>query len=176
MVKYPFFGVVLLAAAASQQANASNYGCAALLCFAAPMNPMSISECVPTVKRVFRDLFKGRGFPHCSMSSGGVLNTASTDVKVQQLGFPDCPADYISVPAGARVRAGSAPFIASEHSGIKACGKRRILIWGQRNTTYVFQELMWLPPKYQIDVFVDGQLQKSTIGTSTDGEDALKIE
>lgn len=33
-------------------------------------NPMGIAECVPTIKKVLRDLRKGKGFPTCQLSNG----------------------------------------------------------------------------------------------------------
>lgn len=47
----------------STLAKADNYGCEAVLCFAGGKN---INECQPTIKRVMRDLAKGKGFPHCT--------------------------------------------------------------------------------------------------------------
>lgn len=44
-------------------------GCKFLLCIAGPWS--SISQCVPTVHEVFRDLARGRGFPTCNMSGAG---------------------------------------------------------------------------------------------------------
>ena len=49
-------------------------GCLVLLCFAAP-SWRSISQCVPPITQVLRDVARGRPFPTCSMS--GSANTAS---------------------------------------------------------------------------------------------------
>ncbi|MGD9569839.1 MAG: hypothetical protein AB7V48_16260 [Sedimentibacter sp.] len=65
---------------AASMAKASDYGCEALLCFAGGKN---VSECQPTIKRVLKDLAKGKGFPHCSFvnfngstgSSEGMVST-----------------------------------------------------------------------------------------------------
>lgn len=64
-------------------AIASNYGCEALLCFAGGKN---VSECQPTIKKVLKDLAKGKGFPHCSMvgSSGSAGGSSSDLVSVRQ--------------------------------------------------------------------------------------------
>ena len=61
-------------------------GCKFLLCIAGPW--ASISECVPTVREVFRDLARGRAFPTCDMS--GSDNTASNAWASQAT----CPAMY----------------------------------------------------------------------------------
>lgn len=58
----------------SSSAFASNFGCEALLCFAGGKN---VAECQPTIKKVLRDLSKGRGFPHCSLVSGTSINGQS---------------------------------------------------------------------------------------------------
>ena len=49
-------------------------GCLVLLCFAAP-SWRAVSQCVPPITQVLRDLARGRAFPTCSMS--GSTNTAS---------------------------------------------------------------------------------------------------
>ena len=60
-----------------------NYGCQALLCFAAA-NPRGISECVGTVNRVVRDLARGRGFPTCTFSSpsGSSLGSSNNNPSI----------------------------------------------------------------------------------------------
>lgn len=57
-----------LALTLSSQAFASDFGCKALLCFA---GGKGVSECQPTIKKVIRDMAKGKGFPHCSLVGGG---------------------------------------------------------------------------------------------------------
>lgn len=47
----------------------SNYGCQALLCFAGGMH---VAECRSTIRKVLRDLWKGRGFPTCIGYNGRV--------------------------------------------------------------------------------------------------------
>lgn len=44
-------------------ASASDFGCEALLCFAGGKN---VSECQNTIKKVIKDMAKGKSFPHCS--------------------------------------------------------------------------------------------------------------
>lgn len=41
------------------------YGCAVLLCLANPNGWSSVSECHPPVKKLFRDLWKGKSWPKC---------------------------------------------------------------------------------------------------------------
>lgn len=74
----------------SNTAKADNYGCEALLCFA---GGKGLSECQPTVKRVLRDLSKGKGFPHCSFVKGdGVTenNAISTRMFTERSNRPIC--------------------------------------------------------------------------------------
>jgi len=49
-------------------------GCQVLLCFAAP-SWRAVSQCVPPITQVLRDLARGRAFPTCSMTGAG--NSAS---------------------------------------------------------------------------------------------------
>lgn len=60
----------------SSQAFADNYGCEALLCFA---GGKGVSECQPTIKRVLKDLAKGKSFPHCTMVNGS--GQATSEIK-----------------------------------------------------------------------------------------------
>lgn len=68
--KMPLLALSIPLFFASSMSFASDYGCEALLCFA---GGKGLSECQPTVKRVLKDLSKGKGFPHCSLvnASGG---------------------------------------------------------------------------------------------------------
>lgn len=76
--------VLTFSGTVATSAIASDYGCEALLCFAGGKN---VSECQPTIKRVLKDLAKGKGFPHCSMvsgsSSGGVSGSSEDFVNVR---------------------------------------------------------------------------------------------
>lgn len=60
-------GAIALGAATPAQAVD---GCQVLLCLAAP-SWRSISQCVPPVTQVFRDLARGRPFPICAMAGPG---------------------------------------------------------------------------------------------------------
>lgn len=60
---------------ASGSALASDFGCEALLCFAGGKN---VSECQPTIKKVLKDLAKGKSFPHCSFVSSPNLSGGSS--------------------------------------------------------------------------------------------------
>lgn len=75
MTKFHKVVLFALAAGGCSYASASDYGCEALLCFAGGKN---VSECKPTIKRVLKDLAKGKGFPHCSFS-GPNGNSGSSD-------------------------------------------------------------------------------------------------
>lgn len=47
-------------------------GCQVLLCLAAP-SWRAISQCVPTITQLLRDLARGKAFPMCSMAGAGNL-------------------------------------------------------------------------------------------------------
>lgn len=75
----------LLSMFSTTSAHAAD-GCKFLLCIAGPW--ASISQCVPTVHEVFRDLARGRPFPTCSMSgAGNVANNSWNDEA-------SCPSTY----------------------------------------------------------------------------------
>ena len=58
--------------------NASDFGCKALLCFA---GGKGVAECQDTIKKVIRDMAKGKGFPHCSMVGVPSSDGSSSFVK-----------------------------------------------------------------------------------------------
>lgn len=49
-----------------QLSSSDEHGCKAYLCFA---GGMAFPECEPTIRKVKRDLARGRGFPQCSFLS-----------------------------------------------------------------------------------------------------------
>lgn len=69
-------------------------GCKFLLCMGSP-NPMGISECAGTVKEVLRDLRKGKGLPHCSLSNGLNSKEEGSYVSYRRANLvPSCPVGY----------------------------------------------------------------------------------
>jgi len=46
-------------------AIASDHGCKVLLCMANPAGAMAEKECRPTIRKLYRDLFKRKPFPKC---------------------------------------------------------------------------------------------------------------
>jgi len=54
-----------------QIAHADDWGCEVLLCLSNPAGPMAVSECVPPIEKLYRELAKGRGMPSCAMSGQG---------------------------------------------------------------------------------------------------------
>lgn len=84
------FGIalaVLVATGTSTPSHAVD-GCTVLLCLAAP-SWRAISQCVPPIRQLLRDLARGRAFPSCGMSGAG--NSAAND----WAHAPDnCPPQY----------------------------------------------------------------------------------
>lgn len=77
--------LVALAALGAVPATAqASDGCTVLLCLAG--NWRDIPQCVPPVKKAFRDLARGRGWPSCSMAGAGNSARASR---------PQCPPQYL---------------------------------------------------------------------------------
>lgn len=69
----------------SSSAFADDFGCQALLCFAGGKN---VSECQPTIKKVIRDMSKGKPFPHCQMvgsSSFGSSNDSNAPKETKDM-------------------------------------------------------------------------------------------
>ena len=60
------------------------------MCFAGGKN---VNECQPTIKRVLKDLSKGKGFPHCSFVKGDGTtenNAISTRMFTERSNKPIC--------------------------------------------------------------------------------------
>ena len=75
----------------SQVSKADDYGCTVFLCLAAPADNggwQSISECVPPIKRMLRDLFLGKGFPSCDFGGG---DNQGNYVQYNTSPYPPCP-------------------------------------------------------------------------------------
>lgn len=62
---------MLISASLSYAANGlsskDEHGCKAIMCFS---GGMGLSECQSTIKKVYKDLAKGKSFPHCSFIGG----------------------------------------------------------------------------------------------------------
>jgi hypothetical protein len=82
-------------------AQASDHGCQVLLCLANPGGPTKVAECVPPIKKLLKDLAKGKAFPSCkfSDSSGQETGTSSQHFAVNKSASKRfCHPDYL-VPA-----------------------------------------------------------------------------
>lgn len=82
------FPVALAALVLAANPSYAVDGCKVLLCLAAP-DWRQISECVPTIEQLHRDLRRGRPFPRCSMAGAG------NDAQLQASFAPGgCPPQY----------------------------------------------------------------------------------
>lgn len=75
--------ILVVSGSAASNAIASDFGCEALLCFAGGKN---VSECKPTIKKVIKDMSRGKSFPHCDLvnSSGQKTGDTNSIIKVSQ--------------------------------------------------------------------------------------------
>ena len=90
-----------LLAGSAMAANASDYGCKVLLCLANPNGPKAVSECVPPINQLFRDLARGRAFPTCDLASapnnpGGGRSWAQQGISY----YDPCPEGTSELPRG----------------------------------------------------------------------------
>jgi hypothetical protein len=51
-------------------AQASDHGCTVVMCLSNPAGPTAVSECMAPIKKLWRDLSKGRAFPSCDEADG----------------------------------------------------------------------------------------------------------
>lgn len=47
-----------------------DWGCEVLLCLANPNGAMAVAPCVPPIRKLWRELARGHGFPSCAMATG----------------------------------------------------------------------------------------------------------
>jgi len=88
----------------SGAASASDFGCQVLLCLANPQGPTAVAECVPPIKKLFRDLAKGKPFPSCTLSNGGT--DTSNFARQTTNYYPTCPDGLTPLPVGETVDTG----------------------------------------------------------------------
>lgn len=97
-LKFWLFGGLLFGA--STAANASDYGCKVLLCLANPNGSTAVSQCVPPIDQLHRDLARGRPFPTCDMASApdGTGGRAWAQQGVSY--YDPCPPGTTALPSG----------------------------------------------------------------------------
>ena len=85
----------------SGSALASDYGCKVLLCLANPAGPTALSQCVPPITQLWRDLASFHPFPTC--------DEAKPAVAVQGTAYyDDCPDGTTALAAGSQaIQSGS---------------------------------------------------------------------
>lgn len=79
-------------AAAPAFAKADNWACEVVLCLSNPAGATAVAECVPPIKKLWRQLARGKGFPFCDMSGGG--STPGNSVQNQRANGHNCPDEY----------------------------------------------------------------------------------
>ncbi|UVW30679.1 hypothetical protein [Massilia sp. H6] len=80
--------------------RASDHGCTVLLCMANPAGPMAVMECVPPIKKLFRDLARGKAFPKCDMASAPDAPGGKSWVQHGTSFYDQCPAGTTALDAG----------------------------------------------------------------------------
>lgn len=79
--------LALVATCCAVNVEASDWGCEVALCLSNPQGPTAVAECVPPIKKLYRELAKGHAFPSC----GGVSNKTT-----YHPASPDfCPQEYL---------------------------------------------------------------------------------
>lgn len=81
------------------------HACTVLVCLANPNGPRAVAECVPPINKLFRDLARGRSFPHCNLSSS---SQGSARAEPKQSLYDSCPAGTGALRSGARAVQGAA--------------------------------------------------------------------
>lgn len=72
-------------------AHADNWACEVILCLANPQGATAVAECVPPIKKLWRELAKGHAFPTCNMNTGGASGNSASH---SWANGRNCPAQY----------------------------------------------------------------------------------
>lgn len=68
-----------------------SWACEVVLCLANPNGATAVKECVAPIKKLWKELAKGKPFPHCSMNSG---DSQGNSAKNTMLTGKNCPAQH----------------------------------------------------------------------------------
>lgn len=72
-------------------AHADDWACEVVLCLSNPQGATAVKECVPPIKKLWRELAKGHAFPTCNMNTEGARgNSASNNWASGR----NCPPQY----------------------------------------------------------------------------------
>lgn len=74
----------------TEVAKADDWGCTVLLCLADPRGAMTESECVSPIKKLYRHLAKGGGFPSCLLA-GDPDEGKGSFARLVHNPFDECP-------------------------------------------------------------------------------------
>jgi hypothetical protein len=93
-------------------ARADDHGCTVLLCLANPAGSMAVAECVAPIKKLHRDLARGRAFPTCDMASAPDTPSGQSWAAHGVSYYDECPMGTTALEAGAYAvgSAGSASY------------------------------------------------------------------
>lgn len=98
----PAFALIL-ATLAPTSSHADDWGCEVLLCLSNPAGPKAVAECVAPIEKLWRQLRKGRPFPHCDLGS----SSSGTGAVQSYNHYPPCPAGMTPLPEGVMIDTGS---------------------------------------------------------------------
>jgi hypothetical protein len=146
----------------SESANASDYGCKALLCFA---GGQGVAECQSTIAQVYKDLAKGRGFPSCDLSDGNNSNQNYAKL-VQVPHWDSCPTGTTPLYNVETLDPTSKQWLWTGTSGKEgttslACvSGTPTLVRQGFGMVKAYPQITWLPAQSSnaINVFTDGKL------------------
>lgn len=94
-------------AASSILAQADDFGCTVLLCLANPAGPMAVAECISPIRKLYRNLARGKAFPTCDMASAPDAAGGKSWAEHGVSYYDQCPTGTTALEAGAyAVRAG----------------------------------------------------------------------
>jgi hypothetical protein len=82
-------------------ARADDFGCTVLLCLANPAGPMAVSECVSPIKKLYRNLARGKAFPSCDMASASDAPAGKSWAQHGVSYYDRCPSGTTALDAGA---------------------------------------------------------------------------
>lgn len=76
------------------ESRADDWPCTVALCLANPKGPTELTECVPPIRKLFKELARGHAFPHCDMNGGG--QTSGNSTRNDPTSARNCPPGYLT--------------------------------------------------------------------------------
>ncbi len=91
MKSFKFLAVAVLGLAPLMAQAEDSWACEVVLCLANPNGATAVKECVAPIKKLYKQLAKGKPFPYCDMNSN---DSQGNSAKNTMLSGKNCPEQH----------------------------------------------------------------------------------